>query len=192
MEVDYKQLKPYVITLTRNSPKISSYKKLMDAGVSGVIIEAGYLYNEEHKKSKVYRNPKAYDQAQQALDAGLPIGWFTYARAQNKPEATEEMYELSFEIRKYSPMMGAWLKLDFADKKPANNDIIINIYKDALIRLGLKGKIGLQCSKSTLKTITWSQQQNDWGLWIIDHVKNAGELSTLLNPAFFDMENKYV
>lgn len=192
MEVDYKQLKPYVITLTRKSPKIKSYKKLIDAGVSGVVVEAGYLYTPEHKHEKVFRNQQAYIQVEQALDSGLPIGWLMYARAKTTAEAYSEMYEFSFEIRKYSPTLGAWLKLELGGKTPDENDSILNVYEQELVKLGLKGKIGIMCTKSTLKTIHWSQKQHEWNLWMIDHVKSASELSTLLNPAFFDIGGKYV
>jgi len=192
MEVDYKLLKPYVITLTRKSPDIKSYKKLIDAGVSGAIVEAGYLYTTEHKHEKSFRNQKAYDQIDGALAAGLATGWLMYGRAKTTTEAYAEMAEFAYPIRKYPPVLGAWIKLEIDGKNIDENDKIVDVYYDELFQLGLQGKVGLMCTKSTLKKIHWSQKQHNWNLWIVDHVKTATELSSLLNPAFFDVGGKYV
>ena len=191
MEIDYTQLKPYIITLSRISPAIKDYSKFIQAGVSGVTIEAGYLFDSQHKHQTVFRNPKAYEQAEKALSSGLPIGWMMPARARNVTEASEEIYQMSFEIRKYSPMLGAWLLLELKGSI-SDNDTILDRYKEELHRLGLQNKIGLICTYTSLKTITWSQKQADWSLWIIDPVNNLSELNSLLEPSFFDTEGKYV
>lgn len=191
MEIDYTQLKPYIIQLSRTSPATVDYAKLKAAGVSGVLVEAGYLFNTQHDYQKVFRNPQAYDQVERALSSGLPIGWTMFARAHNVTEASEEMYQLSFEIRKYAPMLGVWLNLQLTNNIILNDTILTRYYQE-LFRLGLQGKIGIICTYSTLKSITWSQKQADWNLMIVDHVKNVSTLNTLLDPSFFNMEGKYV
>ena len=73
-----------------------------------------------------------------------------------------------------------------------DNDNILITYKSELIRLGLKNKIGIQCSESFLSKITWSVHQRDWLLWTIHHVSKLSELDKLLDPTFFDIKEKYV
>lgn len=190
---DYTKLKPYVITLTRNSSVDVSYHTMIKSGVSGVVVEAGYLYEAStHKVVNNFRNPLAYDQAQKALDSGLPIGWMMYARASNVVEANSEIYQLSFPIRKYSPMLGVWLSLELNGQSRQANDLILDKYRDELTRLGLKGKIGIRATKDSIKTVTWSDKQHDWNLWLVEHVSKTSEIEQLLDPKFFDMKGTYV
>ena len=115
-----------------------------------------------------------------------------YGRAKTVKEAQDEMYQLSFLIRKYSPTLGVWVVMQIDGGSIQNNDNILNTYKSELIRLGLKNKIGIQCSESFLSKITWSVHQRDWLLWTIHHVSKLSELDKLLDPTFFDIKEKYV
>ena len=192
MAIDYTKLKPYVITVTRNTKSKIDYTAMIKYGVSGVVIEGGYLFELPHKRVATFRNPLAYKQAEDALNNKLPIGWLMYGRAKTVKEAQDEMYQLSFLIRKYSPTLGVWVVMQIDGGSIQNNDNILNTYKSELIRLGLKNKIGIQCSESFLSKITWSVHQRDWLLWTIHHVSKLSELDKLLDPTFFDIKEKYV
>jgi hypothetical protein len=189
---NYTLLKPYVITLTRNSPSVN-YDAMKKTGVSGVVVEAGYLYTAtDHKVVSTFRNPSAYDQTQSALDATLSTGWLMYGRAKTVVEASAEIYQLSFLIRKYPPMIGVWIDLGITGQSRPANDMILDRYRDELVKLGLSNRIGIRATKETIKKITWSDKQHDWKLWLVDHVAKLDEINQLLDPTFFDMEKQYV
>jgi hypothetical protein len=192
MAIDYTKLKPYVITLTRDTHSKVDYVAMKKSGVSGVVVEGGYLFELPHKRVTIFRNPLAYKQVDEALTNKLPIGWLMYGRAKTTKEAQDEIYQLSFLIRKYSPTLGVWIVMQINGGSIQNNDNILNTYKTELTRLGLKGKIGIQCKESFLSNITWSAHQKDWLLWTIKHVTKLSDLERLLDPAFFDIEEKYV
>lgn len=187
---DYEKLHPYFVTFTRQATDRFDLQSFVDAGVSGGVIEAGNLYTSDHKINENYRNPNAYKVADKLISASIPIGWWTYARAQTLGQAKEEIYQLSFIVRKYPPSLGVWLKLELT-KSISLNDKLLNEYKDQLIRLGLINKIGIYVDYVGLKSITWSKHKDDWRLWIIDPVVSVSQLDTLLDSTFFDMADKY-
>lgn len=184
-DINWEYINYFIITIDRNSPT-PDYKDLLKNKVSGVIIEAGYLFNSLHQRVS-YRNPKL--QSQCLLASQFKISWGLYCdcKARSIDEAKEELYQLSFCIRKYPPVLGMWVHFSLV-KSTAINDGIVNTYRDELIRLGLKGKIGIIATNTELGKISWKDKHcKDWVLWIDDHVTNLSDVEQLLSPSFFSV-----
>lgn len=190
IEIDYKKLKPYVITVSRSTPSLN-FSALRDAGVIGGIYESGYLFNSWHMKEDTFRNPRLYDQLKLAVDAKFDFGYYMPARARTEEECKEEIYELSFIVRKYPPALGVWLILDFPQRVKTTNDRLLDCYYKELVRLGLKAKIGIYGTEQQLNKINWSKHQLKWFFWLNEHVKKLEDIDKLLDPTFFDMEGRY-
>ena len=194
--VDYKELKPNILIIDRDiDPKDFEPKKWKKNDVIGVMLEAGYYYDSKHKPVKIFRNPKLYDQVNKLIQSKLPYGYFFRARAKNEEEVSKEMYEFSFIVRKYPPTFGVWLYPDFMVHGTSRsvkyaNDILFKEYQNELVRLGLKGKIGIRCKRSSLDDFSWDELQNSWWLWLNDPVKDLDDLDQLLDPEFFDTDNQ--
>lgn len=187
--IDYTKLKPYVITLDRNAPEVK-YDKMIDAGVVGAVLEGGYLYSSQHQVVK-FRNPNIRKQVEAVAKAGLKYGMYMIGRARNIAEVNAEMDEFSSLLRVTAPKLGVWIQLQLTTTSQQFNDKLITRYKERLYTLGFKGQIGFYTTETQLKKITWSKHQDDWALWIIDHVDSLDELDSLLDPEFFDMEGRY-
>lgn len=194
--VDFEKLKPNILVIDRDiEPKKFKPKDWKKNGVIGVMLEAGYYYNSNHKVVERFRNPILYDQVNKLIRAKLPYGYFFRARGKNEKEVSKEMYEFSFIVRKYPPAFGVWLYPDFMVHGTSRsviyaNDILFKEYETELVRLGLKGKIGIRCKRGDLKEFSWDKLQNSWWLWLNDHVSNLDDLEQLLDPEFFDIDNK--
>lgn len=181
--VNLDAINEYIITIDRNTKTAINYDSMKELGVVGVMIEAGKLFDATHSKVK-FRNPKLDGQVSTAVRSNLPFAWYSEVCARNTQEALQEMYQLSFIIRKYPPILGVWLKLNLVKSKSIN-DSILKTYQDELVKLGLKNRIGLYVNKSQLNQISWDKFCNDWYLWYIDHVDNITEINNLLTPEFF-------
>lgn len=183
-QINYDYLNYYIITLDRYSPSIN-HKSLMNNNVAGAIIEAGYLYNSAHVQVSNYRNPKLEDQCLACSKANMPFGLYCDAKARTKEEAVKEIYQLSFCIRKYPPMLGMWVHFQLVKSKSVN-DSIVSYYKDELIRLGLKDHIGILATTSELSKISWKEKHyKDWYLWLNKHISSANDVNQLLTPELF-------
>lgn len=191
LTIDYSKLKPYIITIDRNTSSNLNFSKLKSNGVVGCMIEGGYLYTSGHTEVDTFRSPKAYSQAEIVSSNKLPHGYYMIARAKNESEAKKEMYEFSFLLRKHAPALGAWIVPAFTSSNKSSNDNIMNTYKFELYRLGLKSKIGIYATQKQLDLINWSKHKNDWILWLNSHISSKSQLQQLLYPEFFDMEGKY-
>lgn len=189
--IDTSKLRPYIITIDRNTKSEIDYKKLQEKGVAGVIAEAGYLFTKPgHKVVSPFRSPVVYDQLQKAQDAGVPFGVYMNGRGHTVLEAKREIEELAFVVRKYAPLLGVWIKLDDPAKMREKNDMVVDTYRNQLERLGLKRKIGLKCTESEINSIHWRSHAEDWLLWIEDPT-DLDVRQNLLNPDFFSMEGRY-
>lgn len=189
IEIDYTKISPYILTLDRNSTTKLDYQNLKTSHrVIGVILEAGYLYTSSHKEV-TFRNPLLYEQIPPIENAELPYGYYMIGRARTLSEVENELYWLSFIINKYPPKLGVWLKLDLDKKRKSHNNSIIATYEEGLIKLGLKGKIGLMLRREQLKLFSWSSYQDSWYLWLIEHIKDTKELDSLIDPKFFDTDD---
>ncbi|MCD8211644.1 MAG: hypothetical protein LUC17_01280 [Oscillospiraceae bacterium] len=176
-------LQQYIVTVDRNTPN-PSYSTWLKNKVAGVIIEAGYLYNAQHTVVSNPRNPYIQQQCTNAVSAGMPYGLYWDVKAKTVDEAKSELYQLQFLIRKYPPVLGMWLHLSLTASTATNNNIIDTYYQEFII-LGLKGNIGFYVTKSELEKITWSKYQEDWWLWLVNHVSDTTQLSSLIDPSFF-------
>lgn len=180
--IDYEAIDPYIVRIDRNTKSVD-YSALKRSRVSGVIIEAGVLYDNTHKEIS-YRNPKLDEQAHAASDADVPFALYTDVRARSIAEAKKELYELSFCVRRYPPALGVWLRLNLV-KSVSQNNKIIDTYYTELVKLGLKDKIGFYATKKQLKQIDWSKYCDTWYLWWDSHVNEISEIDRLLTPQFF-------
>lgn len=180
--IDYEALDPYIVTIDRNTKDVN-YNALKKLGVSGVLIEAGRLYDSIHKEQS-YRNPKLDAQAHAASDADVPFALYTDVRSRSVDEAKKELYELSFCVRRYPPALGVWLRLNLVKSKSENNKIIDTYYKE-LVKLGLKGKVGFYATESQISKIDWTKYSDDWYLWLDKHVTRIADIDQLLTPEFF-------
>ena len=180
--INYEYLDPYVITIGRNTGDIN-YRYIKNVGVVGVMIEAGYLYDSVHQEV-YYRNPKLDEQVAQAIDNNMPYALYCDVKSRSVEEARKELYQLSFCIRKYPPLLGMWLHLQLVKSKSINNSIVDAYYKE-LVRLGLKDRVGFYVSKAELDTIDWEKYKDTWYLWIRDNVESMTDIDQLLVPQFF-------
>lgn len=187
IQIDYTKLNPYIITVDRNTLDSMKYEELQSSGIVGAILEAGYMFDELHNRVTRFIQPKFSNQLQRIIGANLEFGYYITSRARTLEEARSELYELTLLLRRQPPRLGVWIKLE-QSYDVSTNDKIIDLYKQQLIRLGFRSKIGLYCTKESLNRITWSNHQDEWLLWIIDHVHDTSDLQVLLDPEFFDMD----
>lgn len=184
-QIDWKSLQYILITIDRNTTTKLDYEKLKDNNVAGIMIEAGYLYDVSHKTVSRYRNPKVNSQCLEASKNDMPFGLYCISRARSIEEAKKELYELSFIIRKYPPVLGMWVEFILVKSKDIN-DKIVEYYRDKLIQLGLIGKIGIFATEAELEKISWKDKHyEDWVLWLNKHVENTSDVQQLLTPQLF-------
>ena len=184
-DIDWSYLNYFIMTIDRNVLNVD-YTKLRKHKVSGVIIEAGYLYNSIHQIVP-YRNPNLKTQCLLASKSKMSWGLYCECRARSDTEAKQELKELAFCIRKYPPVLGLWVHFSLV-KSLAINDNIVDTYKKELVRLGLKGKIGIIANEAELKCISWkTKHYKDWILWINKPVSNLSDIEQLLDPQFFSV-----
>lgn len=184
--VDYTLFDPYMITLTRQSKDVP-YSKLKENNISGALLEAGYLYNASGNEVNIFESPELYKQVAKLKKQNIPFGMFMYARAKTIDEASAEIYQFSFPLRRYTPELGVWLQLELGKNKKTNSKIL-DKYKLALTRLGYGQRCGIICDRETLeKNIDWTTYQEEFYLWLVDHVKDTSEFTKLLDPEFFDV-----
>ena len=185
--VDYQEYNPYLVTLARNS--IVDYSKLRQAKVIGAVVEAGYYYENNRLTAKHFENPNLKSQVEALEEIEMPYGFYTYARARFVKEVDAEMYQFSFPVRRYPPQLGVWLNLSLG-KNQEINDKIMERYAYQLKRLGYAGKMGVIATALQLSYIDWDKWKDEFLLWYDGHVSSLDELDKLLDPTFFDMEEK--
>lgn len=190
LNIDYTKFDPYLVTIDRNTDTAKAgWDSFKSAKVIGALVEAGYLFASYRMKKGTFENPKLSEQMKKLEEIELPFGLFTTCRAKTTVEAKEEMYQFSFPVRRYPPKLGVWLQLELNNSKEINNKVLDRYISD-LTRLGFKSKMGIICKKSMLEKIDWDTYQNDFYLWVIDHVKSTDELDQLMDPEFFDMDGE--
>lgn len=187
LHVDYQEFSPYIVTLNRDSKP--NYKSFTTLNMLGALLEAGYRYTSSHRKTDTFDNPNLEAQVKEIDKLQLSYGLYTICRAKDVLQAKEEMYYFSFPIRRHPPAMGVWLVLETGNNKHTNN-LLLNRYKQDLIRLGFKNKMGIICNRRMLDYIDWDTYQNDFYLWLVDHVDDVDEFDRLLDPEFFDTDGK--
>lgn len=183
--INYEYLNPYIVTINRGTKANYNYTKLKHFGVTGVLIEAGSLYNSIHQEVP-YRNPKLHMQCKEAEKSKMPFGLYCDVRSRSVQEAEKEIYELSLCIKKYPPKLGVWLHLQLLKSKAINHQII-NTYYNNLVNLGLKNKIGFYVTKQELNSIDWKKYQDVFYLWLVEHINTTEQIEQLLTPEFFSL-----
>lgn len=181
-QINHRYIKQYIITIDRNTPT-PDYTTLKKNRVVGVIIEAGYLYDSVHMETYP-RNPKIDEQCRKASECKMPFGLYWTLKARSIDEAKRELYELSFMIRKYPPVLGMWVYIMLSQSESTNN-AIVDTYYNEFVRLGLKGKVGFYATAAEIKKIDWEKHSENWFLWLNKHVKDMSEIDALLDPQFF-------
>lgn len=182
--VDTSKLNPYIITTSRQTAKVD-YVKLKKNGVVGVVLESGRLYDVLYSEMR-YQNPRLDAQIDECRKANLPYGLYTDVRARNERECRRELEELSLTVRTHPPQLGFWLKLNMNQQKSMNNRIV-DLYYECMVKLGLKYQCGFYVTKAQLAKIDWKKYQDNWYLWIDDHVSSVESLNQLLTPKFFTL-----
>ena len=186
-QIDTDKIDEYVLTLNRMSPTDLNYDKLKSIGVIGSVLEGGYLYDSSHSE-QTYRNPNLGEQVSNLSKYGLPFGLYFDVKSTSIEEANKELYHLSLCVRKYSPLMGVWLRLKFNNTKSMNEKILDRYYFQ-LVRLGLKDKVGLYVTKSELNKISWSKYKDTFYLWVDSHISSIDKINELETPEFFKLSN---
>lgn len=185
VEPNYKEIKCYMSTLDRTSKNVD-YEALKGIGLIGTLLETGYLYDSSHMEVEHFLNPKLAEQVEAAKKAEVQYGFYTVVRSRNVQEANLELKWYRIYLQKYTPTLGAWLKLELSSNK-AMNDLIIGRYHTLLTASGYTGKMGLYATRQQLKLISWDRWQEDFSLWLIDHVDDLSEIEQILDPTFFDL-----
>ena len=174
---------PYIVTLDRNS-EIPNFRELKSIGVSGALIEAGYLYSINHIKQPSFDNPKLRKQIKSVKESELKLAFFFYGRAHTTLQVKQEVDELNRILRNNSPDFGVWVRPEM-NQSLSMNDKLIDEYYNRLSDIGLKGKVGLYATPAQLIRITWEQHYEKWFLWLDKHVNNSDELTSTVDNSFF-------
>ena len=98
--LDYTLLKPYVARLTHEVTDVN-WAALQACRVSGVILEAGWLFSNTHVKQQQFMSPNLLTLMPLVEEHKLPHGFYFLGRAHNVVEAHQEIYELSYIIRRW-------------------------------------------------------------------------------------------
>lgn len=189
IDVDYTQLNPYLLTLDRNSPDNIDFNLLKSKKVVGAIVEAVDYYSSYGKAVDQFENPKILNQVTALKQADMPYGLYLYAKAHTVKEANNEMYRMMFPINRYGATLGVWLLFGLGNNFTVNNQIL-DKYKRDLINMGFKQRMGIICTRNQLKLFDWETYQNDFYLWLVEHITNLNQLDRLLDPEFFDTDGK--
>ena len=187
MSINTDNIDEFVLTLNRNSGINLDYDKLKSIGVIGSVLEGGYLYDSIHREVS-YRNPNLGEQINNLSKYDLPFGLYFDVKSKSIDEANKELYYLSLCVRKYSPLMGVWLRLKFNNTKTINEKILDRYYKK-LVDLGLKDKVGLYVTKSELNKIDWENYMDNFYLWVDSHISSVSNINELETPQFFVLDN---
>ena len=181
-----KSLSPYIATIDRTNKSVH-FDDLKSAGVSGIVIEAGYLFTPSHGKVSEYKNPNLKAQCQFTTAANLPFGLYATSRARSVSEAKQEIDNLAMCIRLYPPKIGMWLVPDFSiNKKVA--DEIVNEYYNAFLNLGLKGQMGFYATEKQLKSFSYDKVADNWHLWLVKHMSSVKPIDEIMTPETFKVE----
>lgn len=184
---DISQLTPYIMLLDRHT-RTAVNKKIVDAGVSGAVLEAGHLYNSDRSASKVIYNPRLDTQIAQLTEFKLPYGLIWYSHAANLSEAKQEANWFSYTIRSHHPQLGVWVACQFPDVNSIQtNNSILTIYRRELEDIGYANQIGLYGTRAQLKKLTLSTLKDNWAVWIVDPVSNVTDIQRMMDAKFFDV-----
>lgn len=182
--IDYTKINPYAVTIDR-TVKTLDFDMLKASKVVMLCIEAGQMYDSAHVEMSNFRNPNLDSIIAEAKRNNIPYALYMQMTAKTDTEIDKELYELKLVLRKYVPQLGFWLMPNFQSEK-SRNDIQLRKYYEALVKIGLSGKLGIYCTRQQLQKISWeSMWCNMIYLWLNDHVEETADIDTLLTPEFF-------
>lgn len=184
---------PFLATVSPNADKVD-YPALLNAGVSGMMFCAGWLYDDYqrgHIPRKEYVNPHLKAQIAECEKAGMRYALYAIVRAKNRIEADKECRSLYYVLSKYPPNLGLWLLLDmYNSPRPTMNETVLDCYYNYITEWGLSAKCGLYLDKGSILQIDWEKYQNKFYLWLVDHISQH-ELDTIndhvLKSDFFEV-----
>lgn len=187
--IEEDELTPYIATLDPDFTSVSEIKKLKKNKVVGLMLYGGGLFDSVHLKKDKYNSTTVAKQVKAAKETELDFGIFVDVAARSLAEATEECSRLFYLVSKYPPQLGLWLKLKLTKDKHLN-DKILNLYCKELHSWGLKGKIGIYCTESQLKRVSWDKHQLNYLLWLIEPLDHIEVLDELLTPGYFKLDSQ--
>ena len=187
--IDYDKLTPYIAYVPASVTKFD-VKALKDCKVSGVLLYAGRLYDVVHMPKSIteYRNNNLAKQVKLCNDNNMPYGLLHNLQARNKDEARKECAALRRTVQLFPPELGVWLDLHLSASKTTNDEILDTYYAYLVKNAGLQNRLGIYCNKDMLSKISWETKHNqNYMLWLVDHISSTSEISGLLNPDFFNV-----
>lgn len=174
---------PYVVKITNGALHVD-YEMLKGIGVIGVMIDAGQRYDEMHNEVH-YRNEEVYEQADEAIEANLPYGFFYTTHARTELEVKEEAWWFYYVVSKYPPKLGAWIHCQFDTDEEVAAELVDKWY-EYLVKWGLKAKCGLYCTHEQAELIGWPRQSTYMNLWLEqDATESAAPDEEMLVPSFY-------
>lgn len=177
---------PYIVTFDRNANV--DYKVLSDIRVVGAIIEAGFRYNPDGSRTTKFDNPNIETQIQNLDKYNIPYGMYTVCRAKDIGEAKTEIEYFQYQTYRHPPKLGVWLMLNNLTSNTVLNNSLLKQYNESLVDLGFKGKMGIMCTRNDLKKIAWDTWQNEFYLYLVEHLTDLSVLDNLLDPQLFDID----
>ena len=186
LELDPTQFDPFIALFGRNA-KVD-YHALKNLRVLGAIIEGGYRYNQDHTRTKVFDNPNIEDQITALDNNKIWYGMYTICRARTVIEAKIEVEYFRYQLYRHPPRLGAWLNIGEFGKDLSLNDSLLRQYNTDLTNLGFTGRMGIIATRNVLNYISWSVWQNEFFLYLVDHVGDLAALNDFLTPWFFSID----
>ena len=177
---------PFIAVFDRSADV--NYKALNDLRVIGAIIEAGYRFDSNGKRTTKFDNPNIAEQIKQLEKYEIPYGMYTIGRAKNATDAETEISYFKYQMYRHPPKLGAWINIVNLNNSKKINDVVMTQYNKSLTNLGFRGKMGIMCTRKDLEKISWDKWQDEFFLYLIDHLKELDEINNLLDPALFDTD----
>ena len=177
---------PYIATLGKSVSSVN-FTRLKEEGVVGVMLYGGGLFDSIHLHKSKYVNPNLGKLVKECIKNEMPYGIYVDVASRTIDEAKAECADLFLLISKYIPLLGVWLNLQLV-KSYVINDKILDTYKDKLTSWGLSGRFGIYATKDQLAKITWSKHQENYCLWLVNHIDRIDPLNSLLTPEFFKLK----
>ena len=177
---------PYVVMFGRGADV--NYKHLVNLGVVSAIVEAGYRFDSKGKRTQKFDNPDLEKQLSKLESSKIEYGLYTVCRAKTVADAKTEIDYFQYQLYRHPPKFGAWLDISSFGNSKKLNDSLLTQYNTSLSDLGFSGRMGLICPRTTLKSISWDKWQDEFYLYLVDHVSDLSVLDNLLDPSLFDVD----
>ncbi len=184
--VDLNKMYQYVITIDRNTKTKLDIKAIQrELNVSAAMVEAGYLFDKNHKRMGTFPNPKLKSQLTALNDAKMPWGLYMISRARSQTEALEEINLFYYVLNEWTPRLGAWIVPEWTFTTKSINDKMLNAMYEKLKQFGFYAKMGLYATKKQIENISWKKHCEKWFLWWVYHTKVEEYKDEVITPEFF-------